>query len=68
MTGKEHFEFRLRAHFAWLRWLDRKRADPDPCCLCDQPGGHARVYMRAWEPALWVPACARHETELALAA
>ena len=68
MTRKEHFEFRLRAHLAWLQWLNRKTPGPEPCWMCDQPGGRARVYMRAGEQALWVPACAGHATELTRAA
>lgn len=36
--------------------------------MCDGPASHARVYMRAGERAMWVPACPGHRTELILVA
>jgi hypothetical protein len=57
--------------WVWLRLAEevlRRLRDegPDRCWICGGPPGFARVWTRAGEPALWVPACVEHRTPLIL--
>lgn len=45
-----------------------RAADHETCWLCDDRSGWARVYFRAGDTALWLPACREHRTALTLVA
>lgn len=47
--------------------LLRRAIEPGVCWFCDEAAAGARVYMRALDRAVWLPACLRHRTRLILA-